>query len=76
MSGQTSHIYRVVEIVGSSETSIEEAIQAAIRRADETLRNVRWFEVVETRGQVADGRVAHYQVRLKVGFTLEERGQG
>lgn len=75
MSEQTSHIYRVVEIVGSSESSIEDAVQAAIRRADETLRNVRWFEVIETRGQVADGRVAHYQVRLKVGFTLEDRGR-
>jgi hypothetical protein len=67
----SAHIYRVVEIVGSSETSIEEAIQAAIRRADETLRNVRWFEVAETRGVVAGGQVAHYQVRLKVGFTLD-----
>jgi flavin-binding protein dodecin len=71
MSEQDSHIYRVVEIVGSSRTSIEEAIQAAIGRADETLRHVRWFEVLETRGDVQGGSVAHYQVRLKVGFTLE-----
>jgi hypothetical protein len=71
MSEPESHIYRVVEIVGSSPTSIEEAIQAAIGRADATLRNVRWFEVLEVRGDVAGGRAAHYQVRLKVGFTLE-----
>jgi hypothetical protein len=71
MSDQGSHIYRIVEIVGSSETSIEDAIQAAIRRADETLRNVRWFEVMETRGEVMGGRVGHFQVRLKVGFTLD-----
>jgi hypothetical protein len=71
MSDQASHIYRVVEIVGSSETSIDDAIQAAIRRADETLRNVRWFEVKEVRGEVMGGRVGHFQVRLKVGFTLD-----
>lgn len=68
---EQEHIYRVVELVGSSETSIEDAIQAAIRRADETLRHVRWFEVVETRGVVMNGRVGHFQVRLKVGFTLD-----
>ena len=71
MSEQDSHIYRVVEIVGSSSGSIEDAVQAAVSRACQTLRNVRWFEIVETRGHVHDGRVAHYQVRLKVGFTLE-----
>ena len=65
------HIYRVVELVGSSSASIEDAVQAAIGRAEKTLRNVRWFEVTETRGHVQDGRVAHYQVRLKVGFTLD-----
>jgi flavin-binding protein dodecin len=65
------HIYRIVEIVGSSSASIEDAVQAAIGRAEKTLRNIRWFEVMETRGHVQDGRVAHYQVRLKVGFTLE-----
>jgi flavin-binding protein dodecin len=71
MSEVDSHIYRVVELVGSSRTSIEDAIQAAIGRADETLRNVRWFEVTELRGDVQTGRVAHYQIRLKVGFTLD-----
>jgi flavin-binding protein dodecin len=71
MSEADSHIYRIVELVGSSRTSIEDAIQAAIGRADETLRNVRWFEVTELRGDVQTGRVAHYQIRLKVGFTLD-----
>jgi hypothetical protein len=71
MPADEEHIYKVVELVGSSATSIEEAVQAAITRANETLRNVRWFEVVETRGHVQAGRVAHFQVRLKVGFTLD-----
>lgn len=65
------HIYKVVELVGSSPASIEAAIQAALTRAGETLRNVRWFEMIETRGHVEGGQVAHYQVRLKVGFTLD-----
>ncbi|PVE24914.1 dodecin flavoprotein [Microvirga sp. KLBC 81] len=67
----SDHIYKVVELVGSSETSIEDAIQTAIKRADQTLRNLRWFEVVQTRGQVENGEVRHYQVVLKAGFTLE-----
>jgi flavin-binding protein dodecin len=71
MPGAEEHIYKIVELVGSSPASIEEAIQAALTRAGETLRNVRWFEVIETRGHVEGGRVAHYQVRLKVGFTLD-----
>jgi hypothetical protein len=65
------HVYRVIEVVGSSDSSIEEAITGAIKRANETLRNLRWFEVVQTRGNIADGKIAHYQVALKVGFTME-----
>ncbi len=65
------HVYKIVEIVGSSETSIEDAIQAGIGRAAKSLRNIGWFEVLQTRGQVQDGRVAHFQVTMKVGFTLE-----
>jgi dodecin len=65
------HVYKVVEIVGSSTSSIEEAIQTAIGRASQTLREIRWFEVTETRGHVEDGRVAHYQVTLRIGFTLD-----
>jgi dodecin len=68
----TDNVYKVVELVGSSETSIEDAIQNAISRAGLTLRNLRWFEVVQTRGHIAEGRVAYYQVQLRVGFTLEE----
>jgi len=66
------HVYKVVELVGSSAVSIEDAIQTAITRANSTLRNLRWFEVVETRGQVENGAVLHYQVTLKVGFTMED----
>jgi flavin-binding protein dodecin len=66
------HVYRIIEIAGSSEKSIEDAIQNAVGRASRTLRQVGWFEVVETRGHIQDGKVAHYQVALKVGFTLED----
>jgi flavin-binding protein dodecin len=66
------HVYRIIEVAGSSEKSIEEAIQNAVGRASRTLRQVGWFGVVETRGHVEDGKVAHYQVTLKVGFTLED----
>ena len=65
------HIYKVVELVGSSEKSIEDAIGQAITRAQQTLRNLRWFEVTQTRGNIENGKVAHYQVTLKVGFTME-----
>lgn len=67
----SDHVYKIVELVGSSADGIEAAIQNALRRADETLRNVRWFEVTQVRGHVADGGVSHYQVVLKAGFTLE-----
>ena len=65
------HIYRVIELVGSSEKSIEDAVSSAIARANQTIRHLRWFEVVQTRGAVDNGKVAHYQVTLKVGFTME-----
>ncbi|NCF09853.1 MAG: dodecin flavoprotein [Gammaproteobacteria bacterium] len=68
----TNHVYKKIELVGSSPNSIEEAIETAIARAEKTLHNIRWFEVVETRGQVDGGRVAHYQVTLRVGFTLDD----
>ncbi|HEV2078369.1 MAG TPA: dodecin [Allosphingosinicella sp.] len=66
----SDNVYKVIEIVGSSPTSIEDAIEKAIGRASSSLREVRWFEVTETRGHIEDGRVAHYQVTLKIGFTL------
>jgi len=67
----SDHVYKIVELVGSSETSIEDAIRTAIKRAGQTLRNLHWFEVVQTRGHIEDGEVKHYQVVLKAGFTLE-----
>ena len=67
----TDNVYSVTEIVGSSTSSIEEAIANAIETASQTLRNLDWFEVVETRGHIADGKIAHYQVRLKLGFRYE-----
>jgi flavin-binding protein dodecin len=70
-AGMSEHVYKVVELVGSSDQSIEDAIQNALTRAGQTLRNIRWFQVLETRGMVDQGRVAHYQVTLKVGFTLD-----
>jgi flavin-binding protein dodecin len=66
------HVYKVVDLVGSSTESVTDAIQTAIARASATTRNIRWFEVVQVRGDVADGKVGRYQVMLKVGFTLEE----
>ncbi len=65
------HVYKVIEIVGSSAKSIEDAIQQAIAKSGETLRNLDWFEVVETRGHIVDGKIAHYQVKLKIGFRLD-----
>jgi dodecin len=68
----TDHIYRVIEIVGTSDKSISDAINNAITRAHKTLRNLRWFEVLRTSGHIDDGKVRHYQVTLSVGFTMEE----
>ena len=65
-------VYRIIQVAGSSAKSIEAAIQNAIGRASRTLRQVGWFEVVETRGHIEDGNVAHYQVTLKIGFTLDD----
>ncbi len=65
------HIYKVVELVGSSEKGIEDAIATAIARANATIRNLRWFEVIQTRGHLENGKVSHFQVTLKVGFTME-----
>jgi len=66
------HVYRIIEVAGSSEKSIKKAIENAVDRATRTLRHVGWFEVIQTRGHIEDGKVAHYQVTLKVGFTLED----
>ena len=66
------HVYKVIDLVGSSETSIEDAINTAVSRTAETVRNLRWFEVMQTRGQIENGKVHFYQVVLKVGFTMED----
>jgi dodecin len=68
----TDHIYRVTEIVGSSPESADQAIRNALTRAHATLRHLDWFEVVNIRGHLEDGEIAHFQVTLKVGFRLEE----
>jgi flavin-binding protein dodecin len=66
------HIYRVIEIVGTSQKGIDDAITIALARANSTLRNLRWFEVARTSGHIENGKVQHFQVTLKVGFTMEE----
>ena len=68
----SDHIYKKVELVGSSPTSIEDAINNAVARAAKTLRQLRWLEVIETRAHLEDGKVAHWQVTVKIGFTLDE----
>jgi flavin-binding protein dodecin len=68
----SDHIYKKLELVGSSGTSIEEAVMNALARAQKTIRNMRWFEVVETRGHIEDGKVQEWQVTVKVGFTLDQ----
>jgi dodecin len=65
------HVYKTIELVGSSTRGVEDAIRNAVAKAAETLRNLRWFEVVETRGHIEGSQVAHWQVTLKIGFTLE-----
>lgn len=68
------HVYRVIEITGSSPQGIEAAIQVAVARASKTLRHLRWFEVIQTRGHLDEGKIQHYQVTLKIGFTIDEGG--
>jgi dodecin len=68
----TNHVYKSVEITGSSPEGVTEAIDTAIQKASKTVRNLDWFEVTSVRGQIADGQVAHYQVTMKVGFRLED----
>ena len=67
----THHTYKKLELVGSSKTSIEEAIENALAECAKSVTNMDWFEVVETRGHIVDGKVGHYQVTLKIGFRLE-----
>ncbi len=67
-----AHVYKVIEIVGSSTVSTDDAIRVAIEKAGKTIRHLNWFQVVETRGHIDNGKVAHFQVVLKVGFRLDE----
>ena len=67
----SDNTYRIIEIVGSSTNSIEHAIKTGLARTSETVKHLRWFEVTETRGHIEDGKIAHYQVGMKVGFTVE-----
>ena len=67
----SNHVYKHLELTGSSAESSDDAVRRAIAKAAETVRNIQWFEVVQTRGHVNEGKVAHWQVTLKVGFTLE-----
>jgi hypothetical protein len=66
------HIYKIIEIVGSSTVSSDDAIRNAIEKAGQTVRHMNWFQVIEQRGHIADGKLAHFQVVLKVGFRLED----
>jgi flavin-binding protein dodecin len=68
----SDHIYKKVELTGSSAVSIQAAIENAISKASKTIHDMRWFEVVETRGQISEGKVAHWQVTIKIGFSLAE----
>ena len=68
----SEHVYKKIEIVGSSPNGMEDAVHNALSRASKTIRNMRWFEVTETRGYIDEGKVEHWQVTLKIGFTLEE----
>ena len=65
-----NHVYKMIELVGSSTTGIDDAIRNAVETAGKTLRHLDWFEVVETRGQISNGKIAHWQVTLKAGFRL------
>jgi flavin-binding protein dodecin len=67
-----NHVYKHIELTGTSARSIEDAINAAIARAHKTVKNLRWFQVTETRGDIDDGKVKHWQVTVKIGFTVEE----
>ena len=67
----SNHVYKMLELTGSSAISIEDAVQNAITKANETVRNIHWFTITETRGHVVEGKVAHWQVSMKLGFTLE-----
>ncbi len=67
----SDHVYKLIELTGTSTTSMEDAVQRAIKRASKTIKNLCWFQVIETRGNIDKGKVHHWQVTIKVGFTVE-----
>ena len=67
----SDHIYKKIELIGTSPVGIEDAVNSAVNRAAQTIRNMRWFEVAEVRGHIEDNKIAHWQVTVKIGFTLE-----
>ena len=68
----SDHVYKSIELTGSSSTTVEDAVQNAITKAGKTMRNMQWFQILETRGQIAGGKVAHWQVTVKLGFRLDD----
>ena len=68
----SDHVYKSIELTGSSSTTVEDAVQNAIAKAAKTMRNMQWFQVMETRGHITEGKVAYWQVTVKIGFTLED----
>ena len=73
-NGEADHVYRVIQVVGTSKTSLSDAIERGIARAGKTLRNLRWFEVERISGHIAKGKIAHYQAKMTIGFTMDEPG--
>jgi flavin-binding protein dodecin len=71
-SNMKDHVYKLIELTGTSTTSIEDAVDRAIKRAHKTVKQLKWFQVVETRGNIDKGKVQHWQVTIKVGFTVED----
>jgi flavin-binding protein dodecin len=71
-----AHVYKVVEIVGTSSDSFEKAVECAVSEAARSVRDLRWFEVTDTRGHIRDGKIEHWQVKLKIGFTVEASKAG
>jgi flavin-binding protein dodecin len=69
----SNHVYKVIELAGSSTEGVEDAVRNAVARASKTVRNMRWFEVTETRGHIEGDRIAHWQVTVKIGFTLDDQ---
>jgi len=69
----SDHVYKLIELTGTSTSGVEDAVNNALGRAAKTVRELRWFEVLETRGEISGGKVSHWQVTIKVGFTLDDR---